>query len=162
MANELSADLVLTPIKGEGFTLAAWLTTFHLTAVVVDPFANQSSWILDTAARLLEAFRGAGTRVAWLVTGDADEAMTFLGPLAEQFLTFCDPQREVVKALGLERLPALVVIQQDRTVPVRAEGWHPAEWRAALQQLARLTSWTAPLVPTPGDPPPFEGAPALA
>jgi hypothetical protein len=46
-------------------------------------------------------------------------------------------------------------------VVAAAEGWHPAEWKAVTDQLAKIVSWRAPVFPTPRDPGPFEGSPAL-
>ncbi len=93
-------------------------------------------------------------------TLDADDARTFLGPWADQVLTLVDPDRQVVKGLGLERLPALVHIRQDLTVVGAAEGWDPDEWRAVTDHLARMMSWSRPMLPEPDDPGPFEGSPA--
>ena len=73
--------------------LEEWLTTFHLATVVLDPYTNESSWILPTATRILEGLRGSDARVNFLVTADADDAKAFLGPLIEQFLVFTDPDR---------------------------------------------------------------------
>ena len=50
-----------TPIQGEGRTLEQWLTTFHLVSVVIDPYTNESAWILDTAARIMRNFTGAAS-----------------------------------------------------------------------------------------------------
>ena len=85
----------------------------------------------------------------------------FLGPWAEQMLTFADPDREAVKAFGLERLPALVHLGIDGTIAGAAEGWRPAEWRAVTDRLAKMMSWRAPAIPSPRDPAPFAGTPAL-
>ena len=71
--------------------LEEWLTTFHLATVVLDPYTNESSWILPTATRILEGLRGSDARVNFLVTADDDDARAFLGPLVEQFLVFTDP-----------------------------------------------------------------------
>ncbi len=161
MVAEAPADLVLDPIQGEGRTLREWVTNFHLLLVAVDPYTNESSWILPTATRILEEFQGADVRVSWLVTADDDDARAFLGPLAERFLTFADPERTAVKALGLQRLPALVHIGTDLTVAGAAEGWHPTEWREICNRLTRLMSWGKVLIPHRGDPAPFEGSPAL-
>ena len=53
VATDPPADLLLAPIDGEPTTIADWLTTFQLAAVVLDPFTNESAWILDTAGRVL-------------------------------------------------------------------------------------------------------------
>ncbi|NCX05031.1 MAG: hypothetical protein EBW68_04545, partial [Actinobacteria bacterium] len=81
-----SMDLTLTPITGDAKTLHQWLTTFHLASVVLDPFTNESSWILETAARILRQFSGAAVRINFIVTCDASDARAFLGPYADEFL----------------------------------------------------------------------------
>jgi hypothetical protein len=129
--------------------------------VVLDPYTNESSWILETAARVLRGFRGAAVRVNFIITCSPEEAKQFLGPLAEEFLVFCDPDRSVVKGLGLSMLPAFVFVRIDGTVEAVAEGWHPAEWRAVAESLATTNAWSKPTIPAPGDPSPFEGTPAL-
>ena len=74
MATNPSPDLMLTPIDGEGRTVGEWLTTFHLAFVALDPFTNESAWILPTAIRVLETFEQADVRVALLVAGGGEEA----------------------------------------------------------------------------------------
>ncbi len=154
-------DLMLAPVGGEARPLEEWLTTFHLATVVLDPYTNESSWILPTATRILEGLRGSDARVNFLVTADADDARAFLGPLSEQFLVFTDPDRLAVKALGLSQLPAFVFVQVDGTVPAAAEGWSAAAWRAVAEAVAEATAWRTPDIPVVGDPGPFHGSPAL-
>jgi hypothetical protein len=161
VATDPPGDLLLTPLKGDARTLEQWLTVFHLLSVVVDPYTNESSWVLDVAARIMREFRGAAVRVNWIVAGDADDARAFLGPLASEFLTFADPDRAVVKALGLERLPALVFILMDGSVAAVTEGWDPLEWRKATEVVANAVKWSRPAIPEPGDPVGFQGTPAL-
>jgi hypothetical protein len=155
-------DLTLTPINGEERTLEQWLTTFHLVSVVVDPFTNESAWILDTAARIMRNYFGAAVRVNWVVAGTDDDARAFLGPLAEEFLTFADPERTYVKALGLERLPAFVFLRVDGQVVAAAEGWQATEWRDVAEAIAATTSWSRAVIPAPGDPQAYAGTLALA
>lgn len=161
MATDPPADLTLVPLQGEPHTVAEWVTTFHLALVVLDPFTYESAWLLEEAGRILDTYTAADVRVGWLVAGSADEARQFLGPWAEQLLTFIDPEREAVKALGLEQLPAFVHIDMACQVASSAEGWQPAEWREALAELSRTLSWTQPALPGPGAPGPFTGTPAL-
>ena len=116
-------DLLLAPLGAEARPLEEWLTTFHLATVALDPYTNESSWILPTATRILEGLRGSDARVNFLLTADVDDAKAFLGPLTEQFLVFLDPDRLAVKALGLAQLPAFVFIRVDGTVPAATEGW---------------------------------------
>ena len=138
------------------------LTTFHLLLIVLDPYTNESSWILPTAARVIQTFEQADVRVAFLIAADTEaDARQFLGPLVDEIQTFVDPKREAVKSLGLERLPAIVHLDLSCAVVNAAEGWHPAEWRRVCDHLAKLMSWSSPAIPTPKDPGPFEGSPAL-
>jgi hypothetical protein len=104
VATKLPGALTLAPLGSEPRELDEWLTTFHLASVVLDPYTNESSWVLKSAVRILEGLRGSDARVNFVVTSDADDARRFLGPLSEDFQVFCDPDRAVVKAMGLERL----------------------------------------------------------
>ncbi len=160
MATNPPPDLLLAPLGAESRPLDDWLTTFHLASVVLDPYTNESSWILKTAARILEGFRGSDARVSLVVTSDATDSRAFLGPYADEFLVFCDPDRTAVRALGLSQLPAFVFVRVDGTIGAAAEGWNPAEWRQVAEKIAEATSWLAPTIPIPADPGPFRGSPA--
>ncbi|HEX2577946.1 MAG TPA: hypothetical protein VHK88_16475, partial [Aquihabitans sp.] len=153
-------DLKLTALGGEARTIEEWLTTFQLLTVVLDPYTHQSAWILETAARVLDVFRDADVRVAWTVTADETDTRRFLGPWADDFLTFADPDRELARAVGLQRLPALLYVRQDLAVVGRAEGWEPDEWEHICALAGKVNSWSYPRLPKPGDPGPFEGSPA--
>ncbi len=133
---------------------------FHLVVIVLDPYTYESSWLLETAGRILEEFVGADCRAAWLVTADDDHAAEFLGPWADRFLTFCDPDRTAVSALGVEGIPALVHIGNDLSIIGKADGWEPEMWRPITDHLAKMMSWSKPLFPKPGDPLAFAGSPA--
>lgn len=161
MATDPPADLTLTPINGEPGTIRDWVTTFQLAAVVLDPFTNESSWLLETAGRVLLHFNEADCRAAFIVTGTADEARQFLGPWAEKVLTFADPDRVAVKGLGLNELPAFVQVRGDLHVAASAEGWDPPQWRAVAASLGKAMSWSTPLIPEYGDPSPYAGSAAL-
>ena len=154
-------DLMLAPLGAESRKLEEWLTTFHLASVVLDPYTNESSWILPTATRLLEGFRGADVRVNFVVTADERDTRSFLGPLVEEFLVFTDPDRAFVKAAGLSELPAFLVVRVDGTVVAAAEGWTAQSWRAVAREITELTAWRTPDLPVVGDPGPFHGSPAL-
>jgi hypothetical protein len=160
VADQVPDSVALTALTGDTASLDDWLTTFQLAVVVIDPYTSESSWLLDTAGALLTEFTGADCRVAWVVTADADDARTFLGPWAEQLLTFCDADRSFVRGVGLEQLPAFVHLRQDRVVVSTAQGWDPAEWEAAIGTLTEMMSWSRVEVPPPGAPAPFVGSPA--
>lgn len=137
------------------------MTTFHLAMVVLDPFTYESSWIIETAGRILTNYAGADCRPAWLVTGNPEQARQFLGPWAERLLTFTDPDRTMVKSLGLERLPAFVHLNQLLELEGVAEGWAPAEWSAVAANLSSLMHWSRPTIPESGDPTPYTGSESL-
>lgn len=150
------ADLVLDSLRGDGYPLRDWLTSYSLCLVAIDPYTHESAWILETAGRILEHYSPADIRVGWLATTDDDGCRAFLGPWAERFLTFPDPEREAVTALGVERLPALVHVRSDGQLTV-VNGWDPEGWRAIAEQLSRNLAWTRPNIPQPGDPTPYLG-----
>ena len=150
-------ELVLAPLDGDPRPLKDWLTTFHLATVALDPYTNESSWILETAKRILDDLRGADVRVNFLVTSDAEGARSFLGPLADEFLVFVDPDREVVKGLGLTELPAFVFVRIDGTVHASAQGWNPMAWRAVAESIADVTAWSKPVIPIATDPLAYAG-----
>ncbi|MCU1392808.1 MAG: hypothetical protein JWM34_1236 [Ilumatobacteraceae bacterium] len=162
VASNPSLDVVLTALDGESRPLEEWLTTFNLACVILDPYTNESSWILKTAARVLNGFRGADVRVNFVVTCDADDAKRFLGPLAEEFLVFTDPSRDFVRSLGLATLPAFVFVSMDGHAAAAAEGWKASEWSKVADTIAKATVWSRPSIPASGDPVAFAGTPALA
>ena len=75
---------------------------------------------------------------------------------------FVDDDRSVVKALGLETLPAFVFIRVDSTVPAAAEGWNPRRVASGRRDDRHDTAWQPPDIPVVGDPGPFHGTPPLA
>jgi hypothetical protein len=95
------------------------------------------------------------------VTGTPDECRLFLGRWADEIMTVADPERKAVEALGLELLPAVVHIGSDGQLAGVSEGWDPPGWRAVTDRLARLMSWSRPVIPAAGDPAPYPGTPAM-
>jgi len=156
-----SGDVVLKPLGHPAHTLQEWLCTFHLAAVILDPYTYESAWILETAGRILGNFDEADCRVAFVVTASEDQATQFVGPWKEEILCFADPDRGLARGLDLQALPAFVHIAHDLQVVALAEGWNPAEWREVADNLAKMMAWTEPLIPAQGDPAPFAGTPAL-
>ena len=161
MVTEIPGEVELQALKGSPLPLRGWLTTFHLVTAVLDPYTYESAWLLPTVARIFRVYDEADCRVALTVTCSPEEATQFLGPYAEEFLTFTDPDRSFVKAAGIERIPALVHVRQDLSVAGAAEGWDPVAWRAVTDNLSKAMSWSKPLVPAGKDPAPYEGTPAL-
>jgi hypothetical protein len=160
VVTQVPDDVTLTAIGGESRPISEWVTTFQLLTVVLDPYTKESAWLLKTAARVLANFQGADVRTAWVVTADEHDATRFLGPLADEYLTFADPKREFGTALELEHLPALVYIRQDLAVVGTAQGWEPEEWETLGRLVGKVNSWSYPKLPTAGDPGAFAGSPA--
>lgn len=160
-AAEIPAGFKLTPINGEARTIEEWLITFQLLTVVLDPFTYESSWLLETAGRVLHTFRGCSVRTSFVVTSTADEARQFLGPWADKVLTYIDPNRDFVRVAGLSELPALVHVRQNRQIEGAAQGWQPMQWRAVAAQVANERHWTRPVIPVGADPLAFAGSPAI-
>lgn len=153
------SEVELKPLGGQPLTLARQTRMFQLLAVVLDPYTEESSWILRTAARLLGEFAEADCRASWIVTCGEADAKAFLGPYADQFLTFCDEDRSLVKSLGISEIPALVAIGTDGVIVGSAGGWDPPAWREITDHMAQLLAWNRPVFPLPGDPVPFSGTP---
>ncbi len=151
--------MILDSVQGQGYPVRDWLTSYPLVMVALDPYTHESAWILETAGALLRHYMPADVRCAWLVAADDDGCKQFLGPWADEFLTFADPEREAIAALELERLPAFVAIRPDLATQT-TNGWDPTAWRALAADLSTMLHWSRPLIPRPGDPVPYEGTPA--
>jgi hypothetical protein len=153
-------DLTLRSLRrDEERTLAEWTTTFQLLVVALDPYTVESAAVLPTAARVLRHYSESNSRNAFIMACDADDARQFLGPLVDEFMVFVDPDGAALKSLGLTTLPSIAHIDQSPAVATSAEGWDPAGWRAVVEGLSLVLSWSVPLVPTPEDPAPFAGTP---
>ncbi len=155
---EAPAELVLDSLRGEGYALRDWLTSYPMLLVAIDPYTHESSWILETAGRLLDHYAPADVRVGWVATTSEEGCRQFLGEWADRYLVFPDPDRDVVSAFGVERMPALVYVRGDGWTEV-VDGWEPTDWRNLAVQLSKQLQWTRPIIPRPGDPTPYRGTP---
>lgn len=163
MATNPSPDIELADLSGHSAALGTRLTMFNLLGAIIDPYTHQSGWIIPTADRLFGHYSEADIRCAFVVAADADGARSYLGPYADRWQVLLDPDRELIKSLELEFLPALVHLRQDASLSGAAEGWNPDSWRLVLDGVERSMSWRAkPQLPTADDPGPFAGTPALA
>jgi hypothetical protein len=158
---EVEGSIELHQLDGETATIGEWTSQFHLALVVVDPFTFESAWILEVAGQLLREFSEADCRTAWLVTGTRANARQFLGPWAQEMLTFVDTDRSVTQALGIEYLPAFVHLNVDHDIESLAEGWEPADWQEAADHLTEVMDWSVVSIAKLGGPAPFEGSAAL-
>ncbi|MCY4068751.1 MAG: hypothetical protein OXE79_06580 [Acidimicrobiaceae bacterium] len=155
-----SLDLPLDPLGAEPRPLQDWLTTFPLLAVLLDPYTSQSAAILHTARRILINYADAGCRTCWVIACGPDDAKRFLGPYAQETLTFSDPDRLAATAFGIGALPAFAFVLQDGSVAAAAQGWDPAQWRNAAETVSEFTHWRRPVIGDERDPANFAGTPA--
>jgi len=150
--------LKLTTSKGVTRTLDDWSTMFHLCLIVL-PARSEAAAFVPIGLHLFATFGDADCRFAFVVTGSESIATRLLGEAQEQVVTFVDPDLELVHSLGLERLPAFVLLRQDTTLVASAEGWDPKEWQGVAKEVGKVLAWTVPEVRGPGDPPAFAGWP---
>jgi hypothetical protein len=159
MAKNPDPALKLTTSQGVTRTLDDWSTMFHLCLVVL-PARTEAAAYVPVGLRLFSVFGDADCRFAFVVTGPESVAKRLLGDAESKVVTYVDPDRELVASLGLERLPAFVLLRQDTTLVTATEGWDPKDWQRVAREAGRLLAWTVPEVAAEGDPPPFAGWPA--
>ena len=157
---DINVQLTALGSEDKSRPVGDWLTTFPLVPVVLDPYTAESARILRTAHRIMANYQGADCRPCWLLTCDADGARRFLGPWAEDMLTFVDPARSAVAAFRLSYLPAFMLMRQDGSIIAEAQGWDPLQWRTVAKAVSALTKWNRPVIGDADDPPPYPGTPA--
>ena len=148
----------VTTIKGRTRSLDDWLTSFELCLVALPSWLEAAAYV-PLGERALRIFQEADCKAAFLVVGNERQARRILGDVVDQYVVFLDPDRTVVTALGLNRLPAFLHVRADATVAASAEGWDPAAWNRVADSLAKTMRWSRPVYPLPGDPRPSEGWP---
>jgi hypothetical protein len=158
MAKNPDPALKLTTSRGVTRTLDDWSTMFHLCLVVL-PARSEAAAYVPIGMRLFATFGDADCKFAFVVTGPETVAQRLLGEVEQRVVTFIDPDLELVKSLGLERLPAFVLLRQDTTLVASAEGWKPSDWQRVARDTGKMLSWTVPEVHQEGDPRPFAGWP---
>jgi len=156
----VSLDLELDPLGGRARPLSSWLTTFPLLPVLLDPYTNESAWILHTARRILVTYAEAGCRTCWVVACDPDDARRFLGPYARR-----DPHLLRPRPPGAHRARARHLARVRLRPPERVghrgrQGWNPAEWRDVAETVSDYTHWQRPVIGDGQDPVAFPGTPA--
>ena len=151
MAKNPDPTLELITSKGVSRTLDDWSTMFQLCLVILPDRPEASAWI-PVARRIFDVLGDSDCRTAYVVTGSAPIAQRILGDEEARQATFIDPDRTLVKSLGLEHLPAFVFLRQDTTVGAATEGWDPAEWQDVARAVAKAMAWSVPDVAPPGEP----------
>lgn len=158
MAKNPDPELKLTTSAGVTRTLDDWSTMFHLCLVVL-PARTEAAAFVPVGLRMFQVFGDADCRFAFVVAGPETVAKRLLGEAEAKVVTFVDPDLELVKSLGLEHLPAFVLLRQDTSLVTATEGWDPKDWQRVARETAKLLAWTVPEVARAGDPAPFPGWP---
>jgi hypothetical protein len=158
VAKNPDPNIKLASTKGVTRTLDDWSTMFHLCMVILPP-RPEASVFIPIADRIFKVFGDADCRTALCVAGNEFIAQGVLGPAEQQYLSFVDPDGELVSSLGLQHLPAFVHLRQDTSLVAAAEGWDPAAWQAVAKEVAKAMAWSVPTVAAAGDPPPTPGWP---
>ncbi len=145
MATNPDPTTEVRSLAGTTRTLDDWQTMFHLCLVVMpdDPAASRFIPVVENIFRVLG---DADCRTAVLFPSTGPVARRVLGSLTEKALVFIDPEKTLVRSLGLERLPAFVHLRQDTTLASAAEGWDPAAWQKVADELADAMAWSTPEV----------------
>jgi hypothetical protein len=150
VAKNPDPTLELSTSKGVSRTLDDWSTMFQLCLIILPDRPEAAAWI-PVGQRISAVLGDSDCRIAYVVTGSALIAQRILGDAEAKQATFVDPDRTLVKSLGLERLPALVFLRQDTTVGAATEGWDPAEWQAVAKEVAKAMAWSTPEIAPPGE-----------
>jgi hypothetical protein len=158
VAKNPDPNLKLTSTKGVTRTLDDWATMFHLCLVILPP-RPEAAVFVPIAKRIFQVFGDADCRTAFCVAGNEFIAHGVLGDAEQGYLSFIDPDGELVNSLGLTHLPAFVHLRQNTTLVAAAEGWDPAAWQAVAKEVGKSMAWSVPTVAGAGDPPPTPGWP---
>lgn len=158
MARNPDPLLSITSYTGVTRTLDDWTTVFNL-ALIVLPDRPEAAAFVPVINRIFATFGESDVRTIICVPTTTAITKRILGPLVDQYLVWCDPERALVAGLGLERLPAFVHLRQDTTLVTAAQGWSPTEWQKVADQIAKHEHWSSPIVTGPGDPSPTPGWP---
>ena len=158
MARNPDPLLSITSYTGVTRTLDDWTTVFNL-ALIVLPDRPEAAAFVPVINRIFATFGESDVRTIICVPTTTAITKRILGPLVDQYLVWCDPDRALVAGLGLERLPAFVHLRQDTSLVTAAQGWSPTEWQKVADQIAKHEHWSSPIVTGPGDPSPTPGWP---
>jgi len=101
MSKNPDPNLKLASTKGVTRTLDDWSTMFHLCLVILPP-RPEAAVFVPIARRIFNVFGDADCRTAFCVVGNEFIARGVLGEAEDQYLSFCDPDGELVASLGLQ------------------------------------------------------------
>jgi hypothetical protein len=153
--------LPLTSYKGVTRTLDDWATVFNIALIVV-PDRPEGAAFVPVIDRIFATLGDSDARTIVCVPSTKAIAKRILGDAVDRWLVWCDADRAFVESLGLERLPAFLMLRQDTTLVTAAQGWSPTEWQRVANEIARKEHWTTPIVHGRGDPAPTPGWPVAS
>ena len=161
MAQNTNHLLAITSYKGVTRTLDDWTTVFNI-ALIILPDRPEAAAFVPVVDRIFATFGDSDVRTIVCVPSTKAITKRVLGDAVDRWLTWCDPDRALVASLGLERLPAFLLLRQDTQLVTAAQGWSPTEWQKIADEIARKEHWTTPLVAKRGDPAPTPGWPVAS
>ena len=161
MAKNPNPLLELTSYTGVTRTLDDWTTVFNI-AVIVLPDRPEGAAFVPVVDRIFATFGDSDVRTIVCVPSTKTITKRILGDAVDRWLVWCDPDRAFVESLGLERLPAFLMLRQDTTLVTAAQGWSPTEWQRVAHEIAAKEHWTTPRVAGRGDPAPTAGWPVAS
>jgi hypothetical protein len=150
--------LPITSYAGVTRTLDDWATVFNIMLIVL-PDRPEGAGFVPIVDRIFATFGDSDVRTIVCVPSTKAITKRILGNAVDRWLTWLDPDRALVDSLGLERLPALVMLRQDTQLHTATQGWSPTEWQKTVDEIARKEHWSAPIVTGRGDPRPTPGWP---
>ena len=161
MAKNPDPSLPLTSYKGVTRSLDDWTTVFNI-AVIVVPDRPEGAAFVPVIDRIFATFGDSDVRTIVCVPSTKAITKRILGDAVDRWLVWCDADRAFVESLGLERLPAFLMLRQDTTLVTAAQGWSPTEWQRVANEIAHREHWTTPIVLGRGDPAPTPGWPVAS
>ncbi len=156
MAQNPNPSLELTSLAGVTHTLDDWATTFNL-AIILLPSRAEAAAFVPVIKRIYATFGDSDVRTTVWVPSTAAITRRILGNIADDYLTFCDPDGALSSSLSLDRAPAFVHLRQDTTLVAAAQGWSPTAWQKVADGIAKHVHWSSPVVTGAGTPAPSPG-----
>jgi hypothetical protein len=153
--------LQITSYSGVTRTLDDWATVFNL-AVIVLPDRPEGAAFVPVIDRIFGTLGDSDVRTIVCVPSTKAITKRILGDAVDRWLVWCDPEREFVESLGLERLPAFLMLRQDTSLVTAAQGWSPTDWQRVAREIAAKEHWAMPQVAGKGDPAPTPGWPVAS
>ena len=143
MTSAPNPTVSVTTIDGITRSLDDWTTTFRQCWVVL-PSKAEAKEIIPVAEHIFKTFGDSDAKCAFLVPGNEDVAKRLIEMTTIETLCFLDPDFKICDALGINKAPSLVYINQDTSVAALAEGYDFDSWVETTNKIAKSLRWTSP------------------